>query len=200
MSLWYHFVRNLSKNYFDLFYDVRVSGMENLPPENTGFIIASNHVSFYDPPLIGSQIPRNTYYLARKTLFDPAIMSVLLPSILALPVDQEKPDMAGLKKIIQVLKQGQAVILFPEGARSYDGVIQPGMPGVGLLVNRTGVPVVPVRLFGVLETWPRDGKITLFKSVQVVFGKPISFPASKDYQAISDQIIDAIKQLEPLPS
>jgi 1-acyl-sn-glycerol-3-phosphate acyltransferase len=197
MSLWYQFVRNLAKNYFDLSYDVRVSGLENLPPEGTGFIIASNHVSFYDPPLIGSQIPRDVYYLARKTLFDPALMSLLLPSIHALPVDQEKPDMVGLKKIIQILRGGHPVILFPEGSRSYDGRLQSGMPGVGLLVNKTSAPVVPVRLFGVLETWPRDGKIRWFKPVEIVFAPALHFPPSKDYQGISDQIMQAIDGIRP---
>ncbi|MDZ4787309.1 MAG: lysophospholipid acyltransferase family protein [Blastochloris sp.] len=197
MSLWYQCVRNLAKSYFDLFYDVRVSGLENLPPENTGFIIASNHISFYDPPLIGSQIPRDVYYLARKTLFDPPIMALLLPSILALPVDQEKPDMVGLKKIIQTLRDNKPVILFPEGSRSYDGEFLPGLPGVGLLVNKTLVPVIPVRLFGAREVWPRDGKIKWFKPVEIVYGKAIHFPASKDYQATSNSIMEAIGQLRP---
>ncbi len=199
MSLWYQFVRNTTKSYFDLFYDVRVSGLEHLPPEGTGFIIASNHVSFYDPPIIGAQISLDTYFLARKTLFGSKIMSILLPSIQAIPVDQEKPDMVGLKKIIQIIRAGNPVVLFPEGSRSYTQELLPAMPGVGLVVNKTQAPVVPVHLFGVRETWPRDGKIKWFKPVEIVFGRPMYFSPSKDYQVIGDKIMEAIAGLRPAP-
>jgi 1-acyl-sn-glycerol-3-phosphate acyltransferase len=197
MSLWYQFVRNVAKSYFELFYDIRVSGLENLPPEGSGFLIASNHVSFYDPPIIGAQVPRDTYYLARKTLFDPKIMSVLLPSILAIPVDQEKPDMVGLKKIIQIIRGGNPVILFPEGSRSYTPDLLPAMPGVGLVVNKTGAPVVPVRLFGVREIWPRDEKPKWFMPAEIVFGPALTFAPTKDYQMIGDRIMQAIAELKP---
>ncbi|NJK92834.1 MAG: 1-acyl-sn-glycerol-3-phosphate acyltransferase [Blastochloris sp.] len=197
MSLWYQCVRNLCRSYFNLCYDVRVSGLEHVPPEGTAFILASNHVSYYDPPLIGCQIPHDTHYLARKTLFQSALMSRLLPSIHAVPVDQEKPDMNGLKNIIHHLRQGHPVLLFPEGSRSYDGQLQPGMPGVGLLVYKTGVPVIPVRLFGVLESWPRDGRIQLFRRMNVVFGPALAPSSSKDYHGITQSIMQAIAQLQP---
>ena len=201
MHLWYHSIRNLCLAYFRLFHHLRYTGMENLPATG-GYLIASNHVSFYDPPAVGCGIPRETHYLARKTLFVPPIMDKLLPTIKAVPVDQDRPDMSGLKKMIEVLKSGDPVVLFPEGSRSYDGVLQQAKPGVGLLVAKAGVPVIPTRIFGALEAWPRDGKIKLWQPIEVVFGPPLDFKNSdevrrKDYQTLSDKIMAAIALLQP---
>src|SRR5690606_28112801 len=121
---------------------------------------------------------------------------ILLPSIQAIPVDQEKPDMVGLKKIIQIVRGGNPVILFPEGSRSYTKELLPAMPGVGLVVNKTQAPVVPVRLFGVQEIWPRDGKIKWFLPAEIVFGPALHFPPTKDYQSIGDRIMQAIGDLK----
>ena len=201
MFLWYHFLRNLFLAYFRLFYDLRYTGMEHLPAKG-GYLIASNHVSFYDPPVVGCGIQRETYYLARKTLFVPPIMDKLLPTIKAVPVDQDKPDMAGLKKMIEVLKSGDPEVLFPEGSRSYDGKLQEAKPGIGLLVAKAGVTVIPARIFGAMEAWPRDGKIRLWQPIEVVFGPALDFKGSKevqnkDYQAISNKIMAAIELLQP---
>ncbi len=205
MFLWYHTIRNICWAYFRIFHDLRYTGMKNLPVAG-GYVIASNHVSFYDPPAVGCGIPRETHYLARKTLFAPPVMDKLLPTLKAMPVDQEKPDMTGLKNMIGVLKSGDPVVLFPEGSRSYDGQLQEGLPGVGLLVAKAGVPVVPTRIFGAREAWPRDGKIKLWHSIEVVFGPPLDFSGSdevkrKDYQAISNKIMAEIEKLraETLP-
>ena len=174
--------------------------MENLPASGA-YIIACNHVSFIDPPAVGAGITRDVYYLARKTLFAPPVMDKFLPSINAIPVDQDKPDMTGLKKIIQILRRGDPVVLFPEGSRSVDGTLQPAMPGIGLLVAKGAVPVVPARIFGAYEAYPRGGKLKLSGSLRIVFGRPVDFSASeelksKNYQAIGDQIMAHIATLQ----
>jgi 1-acyl-sn-glycerol-3-phosphate acyltransferase len=198
-NLWYHFIKNLSWVYFRLFHDLRIQGMENIP--SGGFLMASNHESFFDPPLIGCALQEDMFFLARKTLFDPPGMNWFLPSIQALPIDQERPDMTGLKRIIALLKQGERVALFPEGARNLDGKLQPAAPGVGLVLSKVDVPVVPCRILGGHAAWPRNGKPRLFMPLRVVYGKPLRFPSEKRrgkdaYQAIGDEIMRAIAALE----
>ncbi|MFQ3670594.1 MAG: lysophospholipid acyltransferase family protein [Verrucomicrobiia bacterium] len=197
-KLWYHFVKNLCWVYFRLFHDLRVQGLENIPAG--GFLLAANHESFFDPPLIGCALDQDLYFLARKTLFDPPVMAWLLPSIQALPIDQERPDMTGLKRIIALLKQGERVALFPEGARTLDGRLQPAAPGVGLVVAKVEVPVVPCRIFGGFKAWPRGGRPRWFTPLRVVYGAPIRFAVEqrrgKDaYQSLGDRIMEAIAEL-----
>ena len=83
-------------------------------------LIASNHESFLDPPLVGVGYDKAVYMLARKTLFR-GLGAWLYPKLNAIPIDQERPDMTSLKKIIKLLRQGNQVVIFPEGARTLDG-------------------------------------------------------------------------------
>jgi 1-acyl-sn-glycerol-3-phosphate acyltransferase len=199
-ALWFRFCRGLCQIYFRLFHHIRYLGLDNIPKEG-GFFIASNHESFFDPPAVGGDVERKMFFLARKSLFKPPIMDKLLPTIRALPVDQEKPDMTGLKRIIDIAKNGDGVLLFPEGSRTEDGNLQPAAPGLGLAIAKSGALVVPARIFGAFAAWPRHGKPRLFKPITVVYGKPISFKDSphvqgKNYQAISDEVMAAIGQLQ----
>ena len=197
----YHVCQNISALYFRAFHHLQIHGTDHIPAG--GCLIASNHVSFFDPPLLGCAAPRHFHYLARKTLFTPPVMDKILPRINAVPIDQERPDMVGLKRIIALAKAGAAVVLFPEGARSFNGILQPAQPGIGLVIAKSGVPVVPARIFGAHRAWPRDGKPHPFTPIEVVFGPPIHFKptASKDrdtYKKIGDHVIQAIAAIQPV--
>jgi 1-acyl-sn-glycerol-3-phosphate acyltransferase len=193
-SPFYVFIQAASAFLFRSFYDYRVSGEEHIP--EGGCLIAGNHDSYFDPPLIGCTLECAPHYLARKTLFDHPLFGAAIRDLKAHPIDQERPDMAGLKRIISAAQKGGAIVLFPEGSRSWDGRMQPAEPGIGLVVAKARVPVVPVRIFGAHRAWPRGGKPRLFCPIQVVFGPPVYFQAvDKDrgaYQKIGDQIMAAI--------
>jgi len=198
--LWYHFHRNLAWTILTLFYDFRYRGEENIPMEG-GFILASNHVCFFDPPMIGCITDRPLFYFARKTLFDRPLVGRWLASINAVPVDQDKPDMVGVKKIIKLIKQGEGIVLFPEGTRSQDGIPLPTMPGVGLIIAKANVPVVPCRIFGGHLAWPREGRLRFFTPIRLVFGKPIHFDediekSKEAYQSVGDRIMTEVFKLE----
>lgn len=169
-------------------------------------MIASNHVSFIDPPLVGIGFHQAIHYLARKTLFDHPFAKWFLPQINAIPVNQDKPELSILRKVIDLLKAGEKVVLFPEGERSWDGAMkEKGEPGIGMIVAKSKVPVLPVRLFGAEHALPRgSGKVRRHPVVLVV-GEPIDFSeliANKEikpkerYQLIADQIMDEIRALK----
>jgi 1-acyl-sn-glycerol-3-phosphate acyltransferase len=193
-SPFYLFIQAASALLFRAAYDYRITGEENIP--EGGCILASNHDSFYDPPLIGCTLQCAPHYLARKTLFDHPLFGNAIRALKAHPIDQERPDMAGLKRIIGIAQKGGAIVLFPEGSRSWAGKLQPAQPGVGLVVAKARVPVVPIRIFGAHRAWPRGGSPRPFTPIHVVIGKPITFPeAARDrgtYQKIGDQIMAAI--------
>jgi 1-acyl-sn-glycerol-3-phosphate acyltransferase len=190
--------RELSRGFFGL----TVVGAENLKVEGAA-LIASNHVSYVDPPFIGSVFDEDIYFLARKTLFRFPWSNWLLTRWQAIPVDRDKPDPSSIKAIFKRLKEGKKVIIFPEGTRSPDGSLQPGEPGVGMIIARARVPVIPIRIIGAHEAMPRDKKLPQPARITVAVGKPwiidtasLSHLSKEElYRHISDEVMRRIAEL-----
>jgi len=179
----------------------RVFGQENVIEEGPA-IMAANHQSYLDPPIVGVSCKRELYYLARKSLFDRPLMGALISRVNAVPVDLSKGDLTALRTVIQLLKAGRRTLIFPEGTRSLDGQIQKARPGIGMIIAKTLAPVVPIRIFGSFEAWPKGGKLRLHP-IRVVVGKPIRFSkedfllANREvYQKVSEQVLAAVGALE----
>ncbi len=173
-------------------------------------ILASNHASILDPPLIGSGIHRGINYLARESLFEKPIVGWVLRNWNSVPVDRDGAGAAGLRAIMDRLLAGGGIILFPEGTRTRDGNLQPARAGIGLTVIKSQAPVVPVRVFGTLEAMSRGKVLPRPRHVAVKYGKPMMFeqlraeakacpkPRMKEiYQQVADEIMAAIAKLEP---
>ena len=172
-------------------------------------ILAANHASFADPPLIGSAVNRAVNFLARDTLFHSPVFGWVIRQFNAVPVDRRGGG-AGLKAILDRLHAGGCILLFPEGTRSHDGRLQPAKAGIGLTVIKSAAPVVPVRVFGSYAAFGRRHWLPRPYRVVVKFGEPLTFrelraeamhcpkPRLKViYQEVADQIMVAIGQLEP---
>ncbi len=202
MNPYYWFCYNLIKLFARIFFRLRVIHRERMINHGP-VILAANHQSFLDPPLAGSVSDRAIYFLARKTLLDGPVLGWLLPKLNVIPVDSEGGrDRTALKALIRILRAGQGTLVFPEGARTVDGKLQPAQPGLGLVIAKTLAPVVPMRIFGAYEAWsihdkwPRPGHVT------IVVGEPIYFTAEdlegggKDlYQRLSQRVMDSIAAL-----
>ncbi|SDU14580.1 1-acyl-sn-glycerol-3-phosphate acyltransferase [Verrucomicrobium sp. GAS474] len=207
MRLWYAFARGLAHLLMGATCGITYEGRENLKGyEKGGLLIVSNHLSFLDPPMVACGMTREIHFLARKTLFKKNGFGWLISSLNSIPVDQDKPDMNGLRIIIKRLKEGCAVILFPEGARALDGRLQPGAPGAGLVAAKAGVPILPVRLFGSYEALPRGTaeRPSKFRRhpLRVVIGKPYlpDFAAAAEkgktgYEDLSREMMGKIAEL-----
>jgi len=178
-------------------------------PTTGAVILASNHASFLDPPLVGSGLKRDINYLAKESLFRFPGIGALLRSWNSVPVDREGGGAKGLKIILGRLLDGGGIILFPEGTRSRDGKLQPARAGIGLVVAKSQAPVVPVRIFGAHEAYGRGMKFPRPKKVAVKYGKPMMFEKlraeAKDcpkdrlkeiYQEIANEIMAAIAALK----
>jgi 1-acyl-sn-glycerol-3-phosphate acyltransferase len=187
----------------------RVYDPENVPMTGP-VILASNHASFIDPPLVGSGLRRPVNYLARESLFRFPIVGSILRSWNAVPVDRDGGGASGLRAILDRLLAGGAILLFPEGTRSKDGNLQPARSGIGLTVIKSNAPVVPVRVFGTFEAYNRNSKFPRPRPIAVKYGRPLDFtrerveaktcskPRLKQiYQEVADRLMREIAALQP---
>lgn len=136
-------------------FSYRSAGMRNVPREGPVLFIA-NHQSFLDPVLIGLAVRRHLSYLARKSLFDHPAFAWLIRMLNAVAIDQEGLGIDGLRAVLRLLKEGKAVVVFPEGTRTDKGEIMPLQPGIQLLIKKTRAPIVPVGIAGAFEAWPNS--------------------------------------------
>ncbi len=152
--LWYEFCSQATMAGFTLASSLRTVGAENVPARGPALLVA-NHQSFLDPVLVGLAARRHLCYLARKTLFRHWLFRLLIESLGAVPIDQEGIGKEGIRIVLDQLKQGRAVLVFPEGERTMTGAMQPLKPGIQLLIKRTAVPIVPVGIAGAYQALPR---------------------------------------------
>jgi 1-acyl-sn-glycerol-3-phosphate acyltransferase len=188
-------------------FSLRVYGRENIIEEGPA-LLAMNHQSFLDPPLAGICCRREIHFLARKTLFDVPVLGFLLRRVNVVGIDREGADIAALKATIRIIRDGGCTIVFPEGTRTRDGNLLPPRPGAGLIIAKTRAPVIPMRIFGAFEAFPRDTKWPRPTPVTIVVGEPMRFTdadfagESRDvYQRLSEQVmarIAALKNPRPL--
>src|SRR5580692_11599619 len=147
----YGFFYGLCRLAHQMFFRGDVVGLENLP-ESGGYIVAANHVSHLDPPMVGQFLPRQVAFFARKTLWKPGIAAWWLDAVGTIPVDRDGgASLDAIKRVLRSLSHDRAVIVFPEGTRSEDGELQGPRPGVGFIACKAQVPVVPARIFGSFE-------------------------------------------------
>lgn len=197
----------IARTLFRFYFRWKILGIENVPKSGP-VVLACNHVSYVDPPLVGAALTRPVYFLARSTLFRNWFFGGLIRKLNALPVDRDGGGGKGLKAVVDVLENGDGIILFPEGTRSPDGSLMTARAGIGLTVIKAVTPVVPVRLVGVHEAWPRQRRFPKSMPVQIHFGKPMDFSALRQeaetcdrvrlkaiYQEVADDIMAAIGAL-----
>lgn len=193
------------------YFHWEVHNPERVPPSGPA-VLAANHASYLDPPLIGAALSRELHYLARASLFRNPLAAAILKGVNSVPVEREGGGAGGLKTLMQLLRAGHAVLLFPEGTRTPDGQLHEGKAGIGLLVIRSGCPVLPVGIWGTYEAYGRHLRFPRPGRVIINFGQPLDFSAlcaraegcSKAelkglYQLATDQIMESVAQLRPKP-
>jgi 1-acyl-sn-glycerol-3-phosphate acyltransferase len=177
--------------FFGTVWRMQVHGGENVP--KTGpVIVACNHVSYFDPPVLGTASPRRLSYMAKEQLFKIPVLGNLIAAVGSYPVDREGSATAAIKRSVEVLRKGGAIGIFPEGTRNVSGNNE-ARGGVALLASLGKAPVVPACVVGTAGA----GKLSKF---DVVFGKPMSLPADRkatreEMANFTDEVMRAIRSL-----
>jgi len=174
--LWYKNIYWLSAATMTLGFSLRTRGHRHVPLRGPALVIA-NHQSFMDPVLIGLAVRRHAVFLARQTLFRHRWLAWLMRSLHAVPVNQEGFAREGLRTILDQLKAGRLVAIFPEGERTHDGPLLPLRPGIHLLIKKMAMPIIPVGIAGAFEAWPRSRAYPI--------PAPLFLPAGKGTIAVS---------------
>lgn len=187
----YDFAKAFVQGLARLIWRARATGEQNVPATGA-LIVACNHVSYLDPPFMGSFCPRRISYMAKKELFEIPLLGPIIRALGAYPVDRHGSATAAIKRSLSVLESGGAIGIFPEGTRNRSGDVQP-QTGVALLAALGGAPVVPACILG-SDRALRLGKIT------VAFGAPLSLPPGRkatreDLAKFTTDIMNAIDRL-----
>lgn len=206
MEVPYGFFYGLCQIGYQMLFRGDVAGLQNLPRRG-GYIVAANHASHLDPPIVGLFIPRQVSFFARKTLWKRGFASWWLDIVGTIPVDRDGGmSLDAIKRILQTLARGRAVIVFPEGTRSATGELQAPKAGVGLIACRAKVPVIPARVFGSFEAFGREGRLRLGTPISVSYGpalQPGDYDHPEDgkerYARAAARIMDAINRIGPPP-
>jgi 1-acyl-sn-glycerol-3-phosphate acyltransferase len=178
----------------------RILGSENVPKQGP-VILASNHISNLDPPVVGVGIFRPCAYMAKEELFSNRYFAWFITRLNAFPVKRGTADRASLKKALDLLEQGWALVMFPEGTRSDTGELQEPEMGVGMIAYRSGAPVVPAYISGTNQVMPKGGGFKL-RPIRIRYGRPLQFsapagtrPGREEYEAAARRIMEAIREL-----
>ncbi len=186
-----------------IIFRVKIKGAENIPQAG-GFILASNHISYYDPPLVGCCIKREMYFFAKRELFQFKPFGWILLRVNARPVNRAGVDRAAIESAIEILKSGNGLTVFPEGTRSKTKDFLPVKPGIGMIARQAEVAIVPAYIHGANQLWNCFiGRTRL----SVSYGEPISAAWVKSqeltkegYLTIANEIMSRIVRLkEELP-
>ncbi|MFH1127825.1 MAG: lysophospholipid acyltransferase family protein [Candidatus Omnitrophota bacterium] len=175
-------------------FHLKVCGKENIP-KHGGFILASNHISYLDPPAVGVASPRRLNYMARHDLFSIPVLSWLMYQWGAFPVKRDTADISAIKEAMRRVKQGKGLLLFPEGTRQVGGKFGKPEPGIGFLISKINAPVIPVYVRGSDRVLPKGAKFFKPAHIEVYFGKQIDIEKSIPYQDIADKVMYSINQL-----
>ncbi|MBW3625521.1 MAG: 1-acyl-sn-glycerol-3-phosphate acyltransferase [Armatimonadetes bacterium] len=166
----------IARVFFRAFYralgGLRSYGLENIPP--TGPVLfAANHNSHLDPPLVGTDMDRVTWFMAKEELFEPPLFRNLMYGLHGFPVKRHSADRAALRLALALLEEGQTVTVFIEGERSRDGQLKPAEPGVAMIALRSRATVIPVGIKGTGEILPPGTKWFRPGKLRITYGKPV---------------------------
>ncbi|MCS7065538.1 MAG: 1-acyl-sn-glycerol-3-phosphate acyltransferase [Fimbriimonadales bacterium] len=163
-------VRGLAR----LLFRLEVYGEQHVPLEGA-LVVASNHLSALDPPLIGCACPRELRYVAKAELFRIPVFRALIRRLGGFPVERGVADVGAIRTALRYLQEGRAVLIFIEGTRGTGDHLLPPTPGATLLARQSGAPVLPTAIIGTERAMPRGAKWPRLAKVKVAFGKPIAY-------------------------
>lgn len=198
----YTFSRDILRFYLRIVSKLKVIGQENIPMTG-GFILAANHRSYLDPPVVGSACPRSIAFMAKEELFTTSFLKAWIKAVGCISVKHGISDRQAIERAVLLLKQGECVSIFPEGMRVPPGMVKEGEAGIAWVADLARVPIVPMGILGT-QPWSRKifGIIPWPSKIEVRIGKPLKFDFNYDpkhrkeyYKKVVDDVMENIRAL-----
>jgi len=183
-----------------LFFRFRAEGVQHFP-KTGGVIVAANHASYLDIPLLGCAIPRRVFFLGRDSLFPYRCLNGAIQRLGWIPLKTHRLDRKAFGLALSHLQAGEPVVIFPEGTRSEDGALGLGKPGLGYLVAESHCQVIPAYISGTFKVLPVRARWPRPHPIRVTFGQPLKFYKDEGssfkafYEKVSVSVMDHIAQL-----
>jgi 1-acyl-sn-glycerol-3-phosphate acyltransferase len=188
--------------FFKIPFRWEVHGLENVP-RTGGAILAVNHASALDPFLCGMGLHRKIWYLGRSSLVKNRLVDFIMACQHFVPITRGSPDIAAVRRIIELIQAGEIVLMFPEGTRSLDGALGPGREGIGMFVSHAQADVIPCYISGAWQALPKGAVIPRPRKIRIAYGPLITYEEFKDcpgtregYRRISEKIMERIAALK----
>lgn len=184
----YKFARGVCAVFLKIFYRVERIDTHNIIKDGA-CVICSNHISMLDPVIIATTKVREFYFVAKEEITKVPVVGYFLKKMNLIPIKRGTGDLGAMRKSIEVIKNGNALMIFPEGTRSKTGKLQDGKDGVSLILKKASCSVVPCAIIG---------NIKFFSHIKVVYGTPIDmteYKDEKDLKVITKVIMNSIKEL-----
>ncbi|MCM8822323.1 MAG: 1-acyl-sn-glycerol-3-phosphate acyltransferase [Candidatus Omnitrophica bacterium] len=178
---------------FKLFFHLEIEGKENIPPSGR-FVIAANHASFLDPPLIGYLCPKPIAYFTKQEQLV-GLFGLLIRNLGAIPLSRSNAGKSDLRAALKAIQRGKSLLIFPEGTRSKTGRFLPAKPGIGFIVLRAKIPVIPVFIKGSFRAMPPGRNFIRPGKIVIKVEKPCYYSSHLSYQEIADDVLKKIIEL-----
>lgn len=193
----YHITGIVLRIFFKLYGRLQIIGLWENVPRTGPILFCANHASNVDPPISWAAFygHRRMRGVAKVELWKNKPFGYVMNAHGAISVNRGTADRGMIRAVCEGLELGDAIGIFPEGTRTYDGKLNPGMPGIGLLVQKSGAPVVPIAVLGTFEMLPRGSKRMKRTRLKIVFGKPIQYPKDMPREKIAENIMVEIAAL-----
>lgn len=178
----YSFARSVVSAIFKPLYRIEAIGAEQFPKEG-GVLLCCNHISNFDPIVVGIMIKRNVYYMAKEELFKVPVFGKIVAMCNAFPVKRGMSDREALRKALKVMKEGHVLGLFPEGTRSKTGELGKGLAGAGFFALKSDAAVIPCAIIGPYKS---------FRKLKMVYGSPIDMTELRKNRASAEEVTELI--------
>lgn len=193
--MYYKVLRFISFVILKLLFRFQIKGSENIPKEGN-FILACNHISYLDPIVLGAGYPGKINFIARHDLFTNRFLGWLLLKLTVIPLKRNVADIWALKEALRRIENGGNIALFPEGSRAVKGEYRQPLGGIGFLIKKTSVPIIPALIKGTDKALPKGAKFIKLSKISIHFGREVSLDKSKSHQEIAQQVMENIRILD----